>query len=307
MIRVKKIHKIPYNGDTYNLHVRDNHNYFCDNILVSNCHGAKSYEVNLIGKKCINADHRFGFTGTLSKLRQDNLNIQSVLGPKIFDLKSKDLIEEGILSKISIANILLEYTNDIKQLHKNDKYKDEVKFISEYSERNKIFNWIFDKMDDGDNSLILCRTIKHIKNIEKYLLDNLDDKYKVFVIYGEIKAKEREKVRLMMEQEKNMVIISNYQVFSTGINIKRLHHVILASSLKSEITLPQTIGRGLRTHPDKDRVIIWDIIDDWQFKHKNGKIHKNYIVKHFNERLKLYKEHSFNFVTMNVKLIDIQI
>lgn len=300
MIKVKKIHKFSYSGDVYNLQVKDNHNYFCDDILVSNCHQAKAYEINKIGKKCINADHRYGFTGTLSKSKSDNYNIQAVLGQKIFDLKSKDLIEDGILSKISIANIILKYPQDICQQYKKTNYNEEMKFLAEYSRRNLIFSWIFSNIQDGENVLILVRRIDHLKKIYDYLIENLDDKYGVYKVHGAIKAKQREEIRKTIEQEKNGIIVSNYQCYSLGVNIKRLHHIILASSMKSDITLPQSIGRGLRTHKEKDRVIIWDIVDNLKYKRR-----KNYVLKHFQKRLELYKEHEFKFFSKEIKLIDL--
>ena len=33
-----KISRIPFKGMVYNLEVEENHNYFCEGILVSNCH-----------------------------------------------------------------------------------------------------------------------------------------------------------------------------------------------------------------------------------------------------------------------------
>ena len=37
-MKIKKISKIDYTEDVYNLHIKDNHNYFANNHCVSNCH-----------------------------------------------------------------------------------------------------------------------------------------------------------------------------------------------------------------------------------------------------------------------------
>ena len=37
-MKIKSIKKIDYNDDVYNLHIKDNHNYFANNHCVSNCH-----------------------------------------------------------------------------------------------------------------------------------------------------------------------------------------------------------------------------------------------------------------------------
>ena len=59
-------------------------------------------------------------------------------------------------------------------------------------------------------------------------------------------AVERDKIRGIVEEENNAIIVASYGVFSMGINIKRLHNIIFASPYKSQIKVLQSIGRGLR-------------------------------------------------------------
>lgn len=316
-MKLKRIIPIEYSGDVYNLQIEDNHNYFADNLLVSNCHSAKSYNINTIAKKCSEAEFRYGFTGTLFNDKSDNMNIQAFIGPVLCDLQSKELIEKGVLSKITIANILLKYPHDIcrrihkvdeinsadketKKIIKKDLYKDEEKFVTEYSRRNKIFKWLFNIIPDKQNSLILVRKVNHLKEIEQYLLDNLSDDYTVFVVHGQVDTKVRETIRKEMEHRENTIIVATYQTFKQGINVKRLHNIIFASSMKSEITVPQAIGRGLRKHNTKERMILWDIVDDLRIGKK-----QNYFFKHFENRLDLYQENGFKFITKNVDLMKL--
>ena len=71
--------------------------------------------------------------------------------------------------------------------------------------------------------------------------------------------------------------------FATGINIKNVHHIIFAESVKAEITIRQAIGHGMRALLDKNEVIIWDIIDDLS----------GYSIKHSIERFKIYVKQGF--------------
>jgi superfamily II DNA or RNA helicase len=333
---VKKVHSFPYYGDLYNLEVADNHNFYVDGILVSNCHSVKSYEINKVGKKCVNADYRFGFTGTLHDEEFENLNIYTALGPKIFDFSSQEGIEKGVLSKIKIINILLEYSsqkyemdnikNQIKQINraiyqatkknpdadvsglksersklKKDLYKKEVNIIGNSQDRNKVFKWIFSKIPDGQNSLILVRKLDHLDQLEEYLLENLPDKYKVFVISGKVKADVRDGIRKVVEENENVIVLATFATMSTGTNVKRLHNVIIGSSMKSEITIPQAIGRGLRTHKSKEGVILWDIVDDLTVNDKH-----NYTYNHFLERLKLYNKNQFKYNTLKLNIENLK-
>ena len=41
-MKIKKIKKIEHSDNVYNLRIEDNHNYFVNNLCVSNCHQSKA-------------------------------------------------------------------------------------------------------------------------------------------------------------------------------------------------------------------------------------------------------------------------
>jgi len=265
-------------------------------ILIDEVHSVgSSQSIQSVAKKCTNAKYRLGFTGTLPEEDHDIFNIYGYLGPQIFELKSAELIDKGVLSKIVIANILFKYPEAIVKKNKNRTYPEEIRTIETYKPRFKVLKYIFENIKDGENTLILCRHIDHLKEIIDYLEKNVDDKFKLSVIYGAIGPEEREGIRKMMNIEKNIILIGTYATMSTGINIRRIHNVIFASSYKSKIKILQSIGRGLRTHEDKDLLILWDIVDDLTWKKRTGKLGKNYVYEHFEQRLKYYEQQGFKY------------
>ena len=84
---------------------------------------------------------------------------------------------------------------------------------------------------------------------------------------------------------RNEILVSNYQLLSTGISIRRLFTVIFASPLKSYTTITQSIGRGLRLHPDKKLFRVIDIVDDFGLKKPGGIFWKQYLER---------QRHSYN-------------
>lgn len=275
-------------------------------IINDEAHSVKSVELQKIAKKCINAETRIGLTGTMPKELSDKYNIQGMLGPVIYNVKSKTLIDKGHLSKIKVVNTFLQYPEAIKQLGKRRSYHDEIRLIEETPERNNIFKYLFTKIPDGQNSIILADRLEHIDSIAKYIEENVDDKYTLYVINGSVKPTDRELIRKKIETEKNIILVATYGTVSTGINIKRIHNVILASSSKSEIRVLQSIGRGLRTHANKEGVIIFDLIDDFSYENKNGNLTKNHVYKHWDERYKYYKEQEFPVYKKSVNLVGKQ-
>lgn len=85
--------------------------------------------------------------------------------------------------------------------------------------------------------------------------------------------------------------------FSTGINIRNLHSVVLASPSKSRVRILQSIGRGLRIGDDKSEMTLYDIADDL----KVG-THTNFTLQHFTERLNIYNGEGFEYKIFNTEL-----
>lgn len=84
---------------------------------------------------------------------------------------------------------------------------------------------------------------------------------------------------------RNEILISNFQILSTGINIRRLFNLIMFSPLKSYTTITQSVGRGLRLHPDKKVFRVFDLVDDFGLRKPGGIFYKQYLER---------QRHSYN-------------
>jgi superfamily II DNA or RNA helicase len=141
------------------------------------------------------------------------------------------------------------------------------------------------------NSLVLFQLVeKHGNILFEMLRDQLNDSRKVFFVYGGTDADSREKIRAIIETEKDAVICASYGVYSTGINIRNLHNIVFASPSKSRIRNLQSIGRGLRKSETKNQASLYDIADNLTYKEK-----KNYTLNHFMERVKIYSSEQFPY------------
>ena len=116
-------------------------------------------------------------------------------------------------------------------------------------------------------------------------------------MYGGTGTDTREEIRGLIENAKDSIVIASYGTFSTGINIRNIHNIVLASPSKSKIRVLQSIGRGLRQGDTKDSVIIFDIADDLTFRNQS-----NFTLNHFQERINIYNEEQFNYEISKVTL-----
>lgn len=112
------------------------------------------------------------------------------------------------------------------------------------------------------------------------------DSLNIFCVDGSINSSERERIRVLLEHKDDAIVLATLKTFSTGINVRKLHSLVLASSTKSEITIGQSIGRIMRLHNTKEKVTVYDIVD--VMLGKRGK--ENYFFKHFGERFAEYSE-----------------
>ena len=117
------------------------------------------------------------------------------------------------------------------------------------------------------------------------------------MIYGATPTDDREKVRSLVEQNENAVIVASYGTFSTGVNIKRIHNIIFASPYKSQIRVLQSIGRGLRIAGDKEQLNLFDISDDLSYNNR-----QNFTLKHFGSRIEIYNQEEFDYEIIPITL-----
>lgn len=71
-----------------------------------------------------------------------------------------------------------------------------------------------------------------------------------------------------------------------------MHHIIFAESTKAEVTVRQSIGRGMRKLAEKSKVTVWDLVD----------LLDGYMVKHAAERERIYEEQQFEIVKKEIDL-----
>jgi superfamily II DNA or RNA helicase len=131
----------------------------------------------------------------------------------------------------------------------------------------------------------------------KLLFERMKDDGNVFFVYGGTETNTREEIRRIVDESKNSTTIASYGTFSTGINIRNINNIVLASPSKSKIRVLQSIGRGLRRSEIKDSILIYDIADDISYNKR-----RNFTLNHFIERLNIYNEEQFNYEISKVKL-----
>lgn len=296
MVKIIKIEKIDTPKTVYNLHIDNNHNYFANGVLVSNCHSYKSKSLISIMTKLTNAENRIGTTGTLDGLKTNQLVIEGLFGKTRQVASTADLMEKGIVADFSIKCLILKHDEQFCKLATKWSYHEEISYLVGSESRNRFIKNL--ALSLNGNTLVLFNYIEHGSTLFDMINTN---EREVYFIYGKTAGEEREEIRKLMETKKNAIIVASYGTFAVGVNIKNLHNVIFASPSKSRIRNLQSIGRSLRKSDTKSSAVLYDISDDLRYKK-----HVNYTLGHYEERIKIYVSEKFRFKVYKIQLKEKQ-
>ena len=255
-----------------------------DALVVDEVHKIrKGNEVNKI-IKLIKTPIRFGFTGTMPESFMDQWNIIGKIGPIIYEKHSHELRLENYVSNVQVQILKLKYSEDPFKdttISSANLYREEQRFLMRSQFRNNVIGKLSCKLTN--NTLILIDYIEHGETLYKTIKQLCPDK-QIYFIRGEVEVTEREKIRALIENRTDVVVVAISKIFSTGINIKNLHFIVFACGGKAKIKIVQSIGRGLRLHKDKDKLIIFDIADEFK-----------YSTAHMEKRINLYEKEKIQY------------
>lgn len=254
---------------------------YVDLLVVDETHKVrKGNEITKI-VQAITTSHKYGFTGTLPEQKEDCWNIIGKMGSILIQKNSHELRSEGRLTDVSVKMLNIKYRNSPEF-----DYTEEIDFIKQHPFRNKVIKQVCTNF--RNNILVIVNHINH-GEILTDILKQVTDR-QVFFIQGEVEVEERDAVKKIMEQNSNVICVAISSIFSTGINIKNIHMIIIAAGGKSFVRLVQTIGRGLRKHHSKDKLIIIDIADELK-----------YGIAHSLKRIQIYNREKIFYSTKVVE------
>jgi superfamily II DNA or RNA helicase len=210
-------------------------------------------------------------------------------------ITTKELMDAGKVVNIDINCLFLKYNGEIRKVAKDLDYQKEMDFLVTHYPRNKFIRNL--ALNCKGNTLVLFQYVEKHGKVLYDMIKEKSDKHEVHIVHGGVKTMDREDIRHKTEEGSNTIIVASYATFSTGINIPSIENIIFASPTKSKIRNLQSIGRGLRLKEGKNKLTLYDIADDLQYKSR-----KNHTMNHFIERVKIYSEEKFDYKIHEIDL-----
>jgi len=278
-----------------------------DVVMVDETHKAKSNSIRSILENCWHCNYRFGLSGTIPKKGTvDRLTLMACTGPLITNVSANYLQQEGHVSLCKVHIFEMDYATD--------EQKEAFCFLSKTPEDRKTLftleqNFIVGSLKRREfvskvissatnNSLVLFYRIEQGEALYNELRQ-LPDK-EIYYVDGGTDKDLREMYKKKMESGNNVILVASFGTFSTGISVQNIHNIFLTESFKSEVIIRQSIGRGLRKHSSKDMLNIIDFVDDFRYN-EGGKYWINYLYKHSESRIEIYKDQKFPYEVKKFK------
>lgn len=279
--------------------------------------------VRTIFHKCQNAEYRIGMTGTYPE--EDSYNsfvLQSNIGPYIYKYISSELIDEGFATPVHVHAICLNYISDdikhalynLRKIKKKENDKSTEEGMRLFNMERELvrksqarFKYVCDLIKKTTkNTLVIFTDVQNKYGWKVYNNLKENSSKNVYYIDGDVSAKERKLMVNAMENDMdgNTIIVASIGCFSEGIDICNLWNIILIETTKSDSTLRQIVGRGMRLFEGKEKTMFIDIIDDFRY-YENGNTDyftDNYLYRHGMERKQIYESKGFPYKIINVKL-----
>lgn len=227
-----------------------------------------------ISKLLPHAYLRWGLTAT--PFMKDNYSdrlLEGATGDSLYKIKNADLIRLGYLVP-PIVKIIDVPEVPVEKKAWPDCYDSGV--VLNTARTKLIISAI---KDVPKPCFIMCNQVAHAEIIQRHAkLAGLNCE----ILTGKDSLKKRQTVLSGMAQGKIDSTICT-TIFDEGLDLPELRSLILAGGGKSRIKQLQKIGRGLRTAPGKDRIVVVDFNDT-----------STWILKeHSRRRRKVWKEEGF--------------
>ena len=146
------------------------------------------------------------------------------------------------------------------------------------------------------NTLILGHHTEYLRRLFEIIKQRFPSRH-IDIITGAVNAKRRDKIKQMLKDNNDCILIGSYGCMSTGITLNNLCFGVLFESFKSMVVNMQSIGRGLGLSDIKDKYVLYDIIDCFSPTITPKKIYLQGLAK-----TKIYEEEQYPYEIININI-----
>lgn len=277
---VNKIDKGEIKQDEFGLIIVDEVHH-----LASNCESVMMFE------KCVNffsARYKLGLTATLHRADGLEKTTTKILGNVLYELRKNDTKDKFI--GYYEGKPILEVPASVFQLPAkihfiNTNYSVLDKDVYDLSDRIVFSKLITDIANDYERNKQILSLITSLNAPTIVISERVDQLHYLsgktpnsVCIDGKTNKSVREQAMKDMRDGKYNVLFASYSLVAEGVDIPRLKNLVMATPVKDERLVIQSVGRCQRPDGKKEYADVYDFVDDVsildRFLRKRKKVYK---------------------------------
>ena len=238
------------------INLSDFHDFF-DVIIVDEAHRCVGTPTSLTMfyrvVSSLSARYKYGLTATPKRTDGMEKAMFALLGEKFFEISKEDVKDKTCPLSV-YEPVQTHYEPDFDEILNPDGTLNYVNLITDCvndEERNKVVSFVIDTAVKTGKTMVLSERVAHLEILSK--MCNHKN-----VILSTAKKKERQEI-LKSDWE---VMFATYQIAKEGLDIPSLINLVMASPVKNDITVTQSVGRVMRAFQNKEYGYVWDFEDD---------------------------------------------
>lgn len=197
-----------------------------------------------------------GFTAT--PYRSDRGGLGEVFEDIVFRRDLRSMIRERHLCRIRGWRIITDVDLDEVRVRHGDFVESQLAAAVNVDLRNEAVVKAYQDFAPGRRAVIFCADVAHAKAMAAAFHDA---GVVAAALWGAMPSHERHAL-LAAFSAGTISVLANCMVLTEGFDEPRVDCVILARPTKSHLLYVQMVGRGTRLHPDKQDLLVIDVVDN---------------------------------------------
>lgn len=224
-------------------------------LIIDECHhaSAASYQ-KILGY--FHTDFTLGLTATPE--RADGEDLLETFQTMAHHLDIKEAVETGVLCPVRCIRVKTNI--DLRDVRINGfKYNSlDLESKIRVPERNQLIVDTYNEYVHGKSAVVFCTSVRHAEEIAaRFNEDNVEAR----AVSGRINAVQRKRI-LGDFAEKKIQVLCACDLLNEGWDCPQTEVLFMARPTLSRTIYMQQLGRGMRKHPGKECLMVFDFVDN---------------------------------------------
>ncbi|MCA9709341.1 MAG: DEAD/DEAH box helicase, partial [Myxococcales bacterium] len=207
-----------------------------------------------------------GFTAT--PYRSDKQGLGEVFEDVVFRRDLRQMIREGYLSRMRGWRISTDVDLDGVRVRHGDFVESQLASVVNVALRNEAVVKAYLDFAPGRRAVTFCADVAHAQAMAAAFGRA---GVPAAALWGAMPREQRQ-ATLAAFSRGDLAVLTNCMVLTEGFDEPRVDCVLLARPTKSRLLYVQMVGRGTRLHPDKQDLVVIDVVDNSQ-QHRLAGMH----------------------------------